>query len=126
MDTKLIQITAFWKNEGDDGILVKFNSDNITNMKGFASHIENCLVNYDKGKKPGESKKQFARFLINQLKHIASTPILTNSDGKYKSIGFDDAIIALLNINWLHRRGFLKSDEYNGVLYQTMIDNKVV
>lgn len=98
MSKKLVSISAFWNNHGDDGIAVMWKGGNLEAM----------AATMQKGVKAWHNnKKRTPVDYIEHLKLMAEQHIITS---------YQKAEVAM-HIMYLSEIGAIPDDNYNGMLY---------
>lgn len=99
----LVSVNAYWHNDrpGGLGVGIDFQGQAAEEGVGFCEGLERCINDWDKG---GATREDIEA----QLSEIAART--GDLDRKATSI-------AIADIHWLERRGHLKADEHNGVLF---------
>ncbi|MBF0231348.1 MAG: hypothetical protein HQK63_17440 [Desulfamplus sp.] len=108
---KLLQVSAFYKNNQQNGLgFIIFNDEDSTfneQIIELEDKYEEAWASSDKNEQKEIIKTYFAQLeYFSQLK----------SRGIYE-ISFPSKMICLVNLSFLERHGYLKSDEYNGVAF---------
>lgn len=100
-DPVIEAVSVYFQNDGDDGFSFRREFIGDTAGREFAGICEQLMVGYD-AHQPA--------LAIAYLKRIAAAP-----DKPARVIGSAQLITA--TVHWLERRGHIKSDEFNGVLW---------
>jgi len=110
---KLIQISAFWKNDKPNGIGLT-----LTDDLPLDSILQEIQTNYDLMWRQSVIESETAtlvRDLFAQLEFIGKNK---------KPLGMELALMALGNIWLLENFGFIKPDEFNGLFLAHISDSK--
>ncbi|HLK36746.1 MAG TPA: hypothetical protein VKU41_08335 [Polyangiaceae bacterium] len=101
-ETRILRVAAFWREDEPGGITVHKGFDGDEGNV-FASACERAMPHFDMHETPGKATAWLGTY--------------AQTFGDPSDSESEDAKRAIATIHWLERRGHIKSDEYNGVLW---------
>ncbi len=106
----LMRVMAYWHNDqpGGLGVGIDFSDQPPENGLTFCEQLERGIADWDTG---GATREDIEA----QLSEIAS------AEG---DLSQEQTFIAIADIHWLERRGHLKADEHNGVLFAATMETE--
>lgn len=113
MARQLLSISGHYTNAATQrGLIVHFVQTEDFQLEPIASAITDALAIYDRGLiSEGWTRDQAATFYLEQLDQWSV------GYSEYHKMTDTEQMIALYNIHWLEQRGYLKSDDNNGMLF---------
>ena len=111
---KLISISAFWNNSGTKGIGIHL-TDKDADLEKLAVSLDNSFTEIEKDRANNNlSKEDWAKIMLDEVKAIANNSTIV---GGNKVIKMTDVFWAMMNIFWLENSGYLKPDNFNGMMF---------
>lgn len=107
-DTNANAIYAFYKGRGKGiGTLSEDHFKEIADLidDGYKAYLEG-------NEKEGSSDENAAEHYLGQLEELFGYEVEYEDE-----LAYNENIIWMMNINWLEKKGYLKVDDNNGMLY---------